>query len=191
MGVAGAQAVAVVEGDVEAPAVVVAGERDAAGGGRGDGVPAGGREVEAGVEARAARAVAVPDRRGDRPPQRGRGDRRARSAASVAGPATPSAGSPAKACTRRTAASVRAPKPPSTVPHGKPWVSSANCSAATSQPRWPDAQRAAADRMAAERPERPPRARPDDPVGVEPRARLEAADARGGRGPGQPVDRPA
>src|SRR3954452_11265795 len=54
VGVAGAQAVAVVEHDGEAPAVVVAGEGDEAVGGRGDRGAGGGGEVQPRVEAGAA-----------------------------------------------------------------------------------------------------------------------------------------
>src|SRR3954447_8684063 len=57
VGVGGAQAVAVVEHDGEAPAVVVAGERDAPVGGRGDRGAGGSGEVHPRVKAGAAGAV--------------------------------------------------------------------------------------------------------------------------------------
>jgi hypothetical protein len=98
----------------------------------------------------------------------------------VAAPATPSAGRPAQVWKRRSAASVRAPRPPSNVPDGKPRVASRNCRPATSHPR-----------AFSESGRLPSRGRPlraGDAVGGQAAAALEALDARGGGGPGDAVD---
>ena len=139
VGVAGVDAVAVVEDDGEAPAVVVAGEDHAAGGGGGDRGAGGGGEVQAGVEAgcRAGRSGRRPARRsgvrraGARTGGRGERGERRRAGDAVGGQAGEGlqAARPRRRCGRR---SRRRP-----CRSGKPWVSSANCSAATSQPRWP------------------------------------------------------
>ena len=81
--------------EVAVAAGVVAGGGDAAAAGRGDRRPARGREVDAGVQAVAARAEAVAERGRDRPAKRSDergGDRR--SAASVAGPGDAVGGEP-------------------------------------------------------------------------------------------------
>src|SRR5215204_2075579 len=59
------------------------------------------------------------------------------SAATTAGPATPSACKPAQRWNLRSALPVEAPKCPSSLPDGNPWADRANWSAATSHPREP------------------------------------------------------
>ena len=140
------------------------------------------------MEGVAARPVAVADRRVDRAAQAASRDRRpARARPSSPGRRRrprgarrrPARGAPPSPCARR---SRRRPARP-----GSP-AASANCSAATSHPRVPDRSGRLPIGMAAERPERAARARPDDAVGGQARARLEAPDGRGGAGPGEPVD---
>ena len=127
----------------------------------------------------------TPSGRAKRRIERGGGRR---SAASVAGPATPSAPSPAQAWKRRSAAPVRGPRPPSTGPDGNPWRASRNCRPATSQPRAPALSAPRAEARAAAAAERPAGARAGDAVHDEPAAGLQRAHRGAGARAGDAVD---
>ena len=101
----------------------------------------------------------------------------------------PSTGRPANACTRRTAASVRAPKPPSTGRTGSRGPER-ELQRGDVRPRRPI--RAGGCRRGGGRAaERAARARADDAVDDEPGAGREAGARPRSSGPGEPVDRAA